>query len=57
MRREIRCPGCGCLLAVQYDNGMIECRIGRRVIVTERALLACLKCGTEVGEAAGKNGG
>ena len=45
--KEVRCPKCGQLMAVILDNGLIECKIGRRVILTERALLSCLKCGTE----------
>lgn len=46
--KEVRCPGCGRLLAVMHDNGKIECRIDRRVIETDRALLTCLKCGGQV---------
>ena len=48
MRREVRCGRCGRLLAVILDNGMIECKAVRQVILTERALLSCLKCGGEV---------
>lgn len=46
--REVRCERCGQLMAVIQDNGLIECKIGRRVIWTERALLSCLKCGSEI---------
>lgn len=48
MRREVRCPGCGRLLAVVHENGLIESRGSRQVIWTERALLSCLKCGRTV---------
>jgi primosomal protein N' len=50
--REIRCPGCHRLLAVVREDGKIECKISRRVIVTERASLRCLKCGfwVEIGD-------
>lgn len=44
--RQVRCPQCGRLLAMQQANGEIEIRTGRQVIVTERALLSCSKCGT-----------
>lgn len=46
--KEVRCPRCGRLLAVVLDNGIIESRDSRQVIWTERALLACLKCGGQV---------
>ena len=46
--REVRCPECGRLLAVVYDNGLIKAKTSRQVIWTERALLSCLKCGSEV---------
>ena len=46
--KEVRCEQCGQLMAVVLDNGLIECKNGRRVILTERALLSCLKCGCEV---------
>lgn len=46
--KEARCPGCGRLLAVVHDNGLIESRGSRQVIWTERALLSCLKCGRTV---------
>lgn len=46
--REVRCPKCGRLLAIRRENGLIESKTGRLVVVTERALLSCLKCGSEV---------
>lgn len=46
--QEVRCKTCGQLMAVILDNGLIEIKIGRRVILTERALLSCLKCGSEI---------
>lgn len=46
--KEVRCEQCGQLMAMVLDNGLIECKNGRRVILTERALLSCLKCGHEV---------
>ena len=48
MKAEVRCPKCGRLLAMRYENGLIESKTGRLVVVTERALLSCLKCGSEV---------
>lgn len=55
--REVRCKKCGQLMAVICDNGLIECKIGRRVIWTERALLSCLKCGGEILVDAGREDG
>lgn len=46
--KEVRCKKCGQMLAKILNNGLIECKNGRRVIVTERALLLCLKCGSEL---------
>ncbi len=52
--REVRCPRCNRLLAVEHDNGLVESRTGRQVIWTEQAVLLCLKCGREVPVGAGK---
>lgn len=46
--REIRCPGCGRLLGMEHDNGLIESRGRRQAVWTERAVLCCLGCGREV---------
>lgn len=46
--KQVRCPRCGRLLAMQQGNGEIEIRTGRQVILTERALLSCAKCGTQI---------
>lgn len=46
--REVRCPGCGRLLAIEHDNGLFESKTGRQVVWTERAILSCAKCGREV---------
>lgn len=54
MSRKVRCKTCGRLLAVILDNGMIESRGSRQAVLTERALLSCLKCGGEVLIDAGK---
>lgn len=48
MNREVRCPGCGRLLACEYDNGLLEIKIGRLDIWVERAILSCQKCGSEI---------
>lgn len=44
--KEVRCSKCGRLLAMQQKTGDIEIKTGRQVILTERALLSCSKCGT-----------
>ena len=44
--KEVRCQKCGRLLAMQQKTGDIEIKTGRQVILTERALLSCAKCGT-----------
>lgn len=44
---EIRCRGCGKLLAVRHENGMIESRAGKLAMWAERAVLCCPKCGEE----------
>lgn len=46
--KEVRCEQCGRLLAVVLNNGLIESRGSRQVVLTERALLSCLQCGGEV---------
>lgn len=46
--REVRCPGCGRLLAVERDDGSIEAKTSRLVVVTERAVLSCVQCGGKV---------
>lgn len=56
MRQEVRCPGCGRLLAVAHDSGMIESRGSRQVVWTERAVLLCLKCGRRVEAGVDKTG-
>lgn len=45
---EIRCPGCGQMLALRKENGMIEYKARRQTILTERATLCCQKCGRSV---------
>ena len=46
--KAVRCPECGRLLAVELDNGMFECKTSRQVILTERAILSCTKCGHRI---------
>lgn len=46
--RQVRCPKCGRLLAVQRADGMVEIKADRRVILTDHAYLSCLKCGGEI---------
>lgn len=46
--KEVRCEQCGRLLAIVLDNGLVEIKGSRQVVLTERALLSCLQCGREM---------
>lgn len=56
MDREVRCAGCGRLLAVELENGLIEVKTNRQVLWAERVLLSCAKCGRQTQAEGGKKG-
>ena len=48
MKQEVRCPGCGRLLAIKQENGIYEVKMSRLTLWVERADLSCEKCGRRI---------
>ncbi len=44
-KQAVRCPDCEKLLAMERNNGILEIKIGRRVVLTAAASLLCPRCG------------
>ena len=48
MREELRCHGCGRLLAVRADERTIVIRSRRQTVRMEQGIIRCRGCGREL---------